>query len=76
MLDDATDPSAAVKNTHKLINENMVDVVIGSSITPSTLEMIDVVAEKRTPLIALAASSRHRRTGQREARLGLQDSAE
>jgi branched-chain amino acid transport system substrate-binding protein len=57
LLDDATDPSAAVKNTHKLINEN-VDVIIGSSITPSTLAMVDVVAEKQTPLIALAASSR------------------
>lgn len=58
ILDDATDPSAAVRNTHKLINENNVDVVIGSSITPSTLAMIDVAAEKQTPLIALAASSR------------------
>jgi branched-chain amino acid transport system substrate-binding protein len=57
LLDDATDPSAAVKNTHKLIGDN-VDVIIGSSITPSTLAMIDVVAEKQTPLIALAASSR------------------
>ncbi|MBN8476891.1 ABC transporter substrate-binding protein [Sulfuritalea sp.] len=57
LLDDATDPSAAVKNTHKLINDN-VDVIIGSSITPSTLAMVDVVAEKQTPLIALAASSR------------------
>ncbi len=58
LLDDATDPSAAVKNTHKLISENNVDVVIGSSITPSTLAMIDVVADKQTPLIALAAASR------------------
>lgn len=58
ILDDATDPSGAVKNTHKLISESNVDVVIGSSITPSTLAMVDVVAEKQTPLIALAASSR------------------
>lgn len=58
ILDDATDPSAAVKNTYKLISENNVDVVIGSSITPSTLAMIDIIAEKQTPLIALAASSR------------------
>ncbi len=58
ILDDATDPSGAVKNTHKLIAEHSVDVVIGSSITPSTLAMIDVVFEKKTPLIALAASSR------------------
>jgi branched-chain amino acid transport system substrate-binding protein len=58
LLDDATDPSAAVRNTHKLINESNVDVIIGSSITPSTLAMVDVVAEKQTPLIALAASSR------------------
>ncbi|MBI4984665.1 MAG: ABC transporter substrate-binding protein [Rhodocyclales bacterium] len=58
LLDDATDPTNAAKNTQKLIAENKVDVVIGSSITPSSLAMIDVVADKQTPLICLAASSR------------------
>lgn len=56
ILDDATDPSGAVKNTHKLISESNVDVIIGSSITPARLPWL--TSSKATPLIALAASSR------------------
>ncbi|WP_287663947.1 ABC transporter substrate-binding protein [Accumulibacter sp.] len=38
--------------------ENKVDVIIGSTITPNSLAMIDVVAEAGTPMIAMAASAR------------------
>lgn len=58
VLDDATDPSTAVKNTHKLINEDKVDVIIGSTVTPNSLAMVDVVAESETPMIAMAAGSK------------------
>ncbi len=58
VLDDATDTTTAVKNTRKLISENKVDVVIGSTTTPNSLAMIDVAAEGETPMIAMAASSR------------------
>ncbi|MGA9395610.1 MAG: ABC transporter substrate-binding protein [Azonexus sp.] len=58
VLDDATDTTTAVKNTRKLISEDKVDVIIGSTITPNSLAMIDVVAEGETPMIAMAASSR------------------
>lgn len=58
ILDDATDTTTAVKNTRKLISENKVDVIIGSTVTPASLAMIDVVAEAETPMISLAASSR------------------
>jgi len=40
VLDDATDPTAATKNIKKLISENKVDVVVGSSTTPSSLAMM------------------------------------
>lgn len=58
VLDDASDTTTAVKNTRKLIAEDKVDVIIGSTITPNSLAMIDVVAEAEVPMIAMAASSR------------------
>ena len=58
VLDDASDTTAAVSNTRKLITESKVDVIIGSTITPNSLAMIDVVAENQTPMISMAASAR------------------
>ncbi|MBN8748988.1 Leu/Ile/Val-binding protein [Xylophilus ampelinus] len=58
VLDDASDTTTAVNNTRKLITESKADVVIGSSVTPNSLAMIDVVAEGKTPMITLAASAR------------------
>ncbi|MDP1609642.1 MAG: ABC transporter substrate-binding protein [Sulfuritalea sp.] len=58
VLDDASDTTTAVKNARKLISENKVDVIIGSTITPNSLAMIDVVAEAETPMISMAASAR------------------
>ena len=57
ILDDASDTTAAVTNTRKLISERNVDVVVGSSTTPASLAMIDVVAEAQTPMVTLAASA-------------------
>lgn len=58
VLDDASDTTTAVKNTKKLISENKVDVVIGSTTSPNALAMIDVAAEGETPMIAMAAAAR------------------
>ncbi|TFZ08966.1 ABC transporter substrate-binding protein [Ramlibacter humi] len=58
VLDDASDPVAAVKNTRKFVSEDKVDVILGSSITPNSLAMIDVAAESETPMIAIASSLR------------------
>lgn len=58
ILDDASDTTTAVKNTRKHITENKVDVIVGSTITPNSLAMIDVVAEAETPMISMAASAR------------------
>jgi branched-chain amino acid transport system substrate-binding protein len=58
VLDDGSDTTAAVSNTRKLITENKVDIVLGSTVTPNALAMIDVAAETQTPVISLAASSR------------------
>src|SRR3954451_9488540 len=45
VLDDGSDTTKAVTNTRKLIAENKVDVVVGSTITPNSLAMLDVVAD-------------------------------
>lgn len=58
LLDDASDTTAAVNNTRKLISENKVDVILGSTTTPNSLAMIDVAAESQTPMISMAASAR------------------
>lgn len=58
VLDDASDTTTAVKNTRKLLSEDKVDVIIGSTITPNSLAMVDVAAEAETPMISMAASAR------------------
>ena len=58
VLDDASDTTTAVRNARKLISEDKVDVLVGSTITPNSLAMIDVAAESETPMISMAASSR------------------
>jgi branched-chain amino acid transport system substrate-binding protein len=47
-----------VGNTRKLISDNKVDLIIGSTVTPNSLAMIDAVAESQVPMISLAASAR------------------
>ena len=57
ILDDASDTTTAVKNARKLVSEDKVDLLIGSTITPPSLAMIDVAAESETPMISMAASA-------------------
>lgn len=56
ILDDASDTTAAVTAARKLIQDNKVDLIIGTTTTPASLAMIDVVAEAKVPMISLAAS--------------------
>ena len=56
LLDDASDTTTAVKNAKKFVTEDKVDVIVGSTITPASLAMIDVAAEAQTPMISMAAS--------------------
>ena len=57
VLDDGTDATRGVANMRKLIDEDKVDAVIGSSATPASAAMSTVAAEKGVPLVALAASA-------------------
>jgi len=58
ILDDASDTTAAGRNARRLIDEDKVDVIIGSTISPNSLAMIDFAAEKSTPMISIAGASR------------------
>jgi branched-chain amino acid transport system substrate-binding protein len=58
VLDDGSDTTKAVTNTKKLISEDKVDVIVGSTITPNSLAMVDVVADAEVPMISMAASAR------------------
>ena len=58
VLDDASDTTATVTNTRKLIGEDKVDAIIGSTTTPNSLAMLPVLGEGKTPAITLASSSR------------------
>lgn len=58
VLDDATDTTQAVRNMRKLVSEDGVDVVIGTSATPGSLAMLDVAEETETPMISVAANAR------------------
>ena len=54
ILDDATDPTKGVQNARRLINEDKVDVIIGSGITPVAIAIADVAAEAKTVQLALS----------------------
>lgn len=57
LLDDASDTSTAVKHAQKLITEDRVDVIVGPSLTPNSLALLDLVTENKVPMISLAGSA-------------------
>ncbi len=58
VLDDGSDTTKAVTNARKLIAEDKVDVIVGSTTTPASLAMVDVAAEAGIPMISMAASAK------------------
>jgi branched-chain amino acid transport system substrate-binding protein len=54
ILDDATDPTLAVKNTRRFITEDKVDLIVGSVATPVAAAMSDVAAEGQTVQLMLS----------------------
>jgi branched-chain amino acid transport system substrate-binding protein len=49
VLDDASDPGQATTNARRLVTEDKVDVLVGSSITPSSLAVAGVALENQVP---------------------------
>src|SRR5487761_1953876 len=56
-LDDESDPTKAAQNARKLIAEDKIDVLIGSTLTPTSMPLLDIAAETKTPLLTLAAAA-------------------
>lgn len=54
VLNDSTDPTEAVKAAVKLMSEERVDVIVGPSLTPASLAVLEKAAENGTPMISLA----------------------
>jgi branched-chain amino acid transport system substrate-binding protein len=49
LLDDASDPGQATTNARRLVTEENVDVLVGSSITPSSMAVAGVALENGVP---------------------------
>ena len=54
ILNDESDTTVAAKDATRLINENKVDVIVGPSLTPTSLSALELVAQAGTPMISLA----------------------
>jgi branched-chain amino acid transport system substrate-binding protein len=54
VLDDASDPSTAGRNARKLIEDEKVDILMGSSGVPASVAMAQVAKEAKTPMIGLS----------------------
>jgi branched-chain amino acid transport system substrate-binding protein len=54
ILNDNSDPTGASKNAAKLISEDKVDAILGASVTPPSLAVVEVAGQARVPVISLA----------------------
>ncbi|MBE2244981.1 MAG: ABC transporter substrate-binding protein [Burkholderiaceae bacterium] len=54
ILNDGSDTTGAVKNASKLITENNVDVIIGPSVTPTSMAALEVAGSAKVPMVSLA----------------------
>ncbi|MEP7138271.1 MAG: ABC transporter substrate-binding protein [Caldimonas sp.] len=54
ILNDESDTTVAAKNAARLLSEHKVDVIVGPSLTPTSLSALELVAQAGTPMISLA----------------------
>src|SRR5690242_20896257 len=54
VYDDATDTTNAVMNVKRLVSEEKVDLLIGPTTVPTSMAVVETVAESRTPMIQLS----------------------
>lgn len=57
VLDDASDPTTAGRNARKLVEEEKVDILMGSSGVPASIAMAQVAREAKVPMIGLSPIS-------------------
>src|SRR5690606_15925577 len=76
VLDDGTDTTAAVRNIRKLVTDDKVDVVVGTSVRPRALAMVAVPGGRRAPMGVQDPAERSTdgwRTGRRHGQARHQD---
>jgi len=54
VLDDATDPTQAARNAQRLVTEEKVDLIIGSTASPPAIAVAQVATESQTVQLAAA----------------------
>jgi branched-chain amino acid transport system substrate-binding protein len=54
VLDDGSDPTAAGRNARKLVEEEKVDILMGTSGVPASVAMAQVGREAKVPMIGLS----------------------
>lgn len=54
VLDDATDPATGVKNARRLVTDDKVDVILGSSTTPISVAIAEEATQSETLQIAIS----------------------
>lgn len=52
VLDDGGDPSTATTNARRFANDDKVDIIVGSALTPASIAISGVAAETGTPHLA------------------------
>lgn len=57
VLNDNSDPTEAAKQASRLINEEKVDVIVGSSVTPPSIAIMEAAGRSATPLISLGGGN-------------------
>ncbi len=53
VLDDRSDPTTAGRNARKLVEEDKVDVLMGTSGVPAAIAIAQVAKESKTPMVGL-----------------------
>lgn len=54
ILNDGTDNNMAARHTSRLINEEKVDVIIGSSTTPNSIPIVEEAGRMKVPVVTLS----------------------
>ena len=54
ILNDATDTGTATKNAQRLITEDKVDLILGPSLTPASLAVVEIAGTAKVAMVSLA----------------------
>lgn len=54
LLDDATDPTNAVKHARKLISEDRIDALLGPNLISNAIAIADIANTAQTPMVSVA----------------------